>query len=72
MKSPILPFYFMISFYIGLFIVYVSYQVPDVMIQYPTLENAGKVIYEKDDKSCYKYKKVEVMCPLDNSIIVSK
>ena len=55
-----------------MFIVYVSYNVPDVMVQYPTLQNAGKVIYKKDDKSCYKYKKIEVMCPQDNSVIVSK
>ena len=67
-----MQFYILISFYIGMFIVYVSYNVPDVMVQYPTLQNAGKVIYKKDDKSCYKYKKIEVMCPQVNSVIVSK
>lgn len=72
MNSPIIPFYFMISFYIGLFVVYISYNTPDIMIQYPTLENAGKIIYENDDNSCYKYKKIEVMCPVDKSVIISK
>jgi hypothetical protein len=72
MKSPIIPFYFLIAFYVGMFIVYVSYTIPDIMVQYPTLENAGKIIYQSDNDSCYKYKKVEVMCPLDNSVIVSK
>ena len=72
MKLPIISFYTLVAFYIGLFIVYVSYQVPDVLIQYPTLENAGKIIYENNDKSCYKYKKLEVTCPLDNSTIISK
>ena len=71
MKSFIDPFYLMTSLYIGIFFVYVSYQTPDVMVQYPTPENAGKIIYEKND-TCYKYKKLEVMCPLDNSIIISK
>ena len=67
-----MQFYILVSFYIGMFIVYVSYNVPDVMMQYPTLQNAGKIIYEKDDKSCYKYKKVEVLCPIDNTVIISK
>lgn len=66
-----MQFYILVAFYIGLFIVYVSYQVPDVMFQYPNLENAGKVVY-KDNDSCYKYNKVEVMCPVDNLVIISK
>tara|TARA_Y100000768_G_C23542590_1_gene479901 strand:- start:122 stop:337 length:216 start_codon:yes stop_codon:yes gene_type:complete len=71
MSSFIDPFYFMVSFYIGLFFVYISYQTPDITMQYPTLENAGKITYKNND-SCYKYKKIEVMCPLDNSVIISK
>ena len=72
MNSPIIPFYVMISFYIGLFVVYILYNTPDIMIQYPTLENAGEIIYENDDDTCYKYKKIEVMCPVDKSVIISK
>ena len=69
MKSPIIPFYFLIAFYVGMFIVYVSYTIPDIMVQYPTLENAGKIIYQSDNDSCYKYKKVNTACNNSKKIV---
>lgn len=65
----IIPFYFFIALFIGLFVAYVSTPVPDVIIQYPTPENAGKIIYKDDADVCYKYKAEEVSCPKDKSKI---
>ena len=32
-------------------------------------ENAGKIIYQDDAESCYKYKAIEVECPSDPDLI---
>ena len=58
------PYYFYISLFIGIFIVYISYPVPDVIIQYPPLENTDNVIYKNDNDSCYKYIKEEINCSI--------
>ena len=61
----IIPFYFFIALFIGLFIAYISTPVPDVIIKYPTPQNAGKIVYRDDSDVCYKYKADEVNCPKD-------
>jgi uncharacterized membrane protein YgcG len=63
----IIPFYFFIALFIGLFIAYVSTPVPDIIIKYPTPNNAGKIVYKDDSNVCYKYKVDEVTCPSDKS-----
>lgn len=63
------PLYFFISLFIGLFVAYVSAPVPDIVIKYPTPENAGKVVYKDDSDVCYKYEAIEVDCPSDKSKI---
>ena len=65
----IIPFYFFIALFIGLFVAYVSTPVPHVIIKYPTPENAGKIIYRDDADVCYKYKATEVSCPKDKGKI---
>jgi hypothetical protein len=61
----IIPFYFFIALFIGLFIAYISTPVPDIIIKYPTPQNAGKIVYKDDSDVCYKYKVDEVNCPKD-------
>ena len=63
----IIPFYFFIALFIGLFIAYISTPVPDIIIKYPTPQNAGKIVYKDDSDVCYKYKVEEVSCPKDKS-----
>ena len=65
----IIPFYFFIALFIGLFIAYISTPVPDIIIKYPTPQNAGKIVYKDDSDVCYKYKAEEVSCPSDKSKI---
>ena len=61
--------YFLISFSIGIFIVYINTPTPEIIIKYPNPENAGKIIYKDDAGVCYKYKANEVKCPSDNKNI---
>lgn len=61
------PFYFIISFGIGIFLSYIFVPEPKIVIQYPTPENAGKITYMDDAGVCYKYKAVKVNCPSDKN-----
>ncbi len=61
------PFYFIVAFSIGVFISYVLAPPPQIVIQYPTPENAGKITYQDDAGVCYKYRKVNVQCPTDKT-----
>jgi hypothetical protein len=56
-------------FIIGLLVTYIITPVPKTLIKYPTPDNIGKVMYIDDNNVCYKYKMVEVICPIDNSKI---
>jgi len=62
-------FYFFISVFFGFFLVYITSPKPKVLIKYPTLKNAGKILYEDDKGVCYKYKAVEVDCNNQNIIL---
>jgi hypothetical protein len=65
------PLYFFISLFIGLFITYTFSPDPEVIIKFPTPENAGKIIYRDNSDNCFKFKSNEVKCPSDNSKIKS-
>jgi hypothetical protein len=67
----IIPKYFFISFALSMIITYFITPAPEIIIKYPTPENAGKVIYKDDGDVCYKYRAEQVECPSDKSIIKS-
>ena len=62
----VIPVYFFIGLFLGLYYVYITAPEPKVVIKYPTPENAGKVTYMDDNNVCYKYKIVEVQCNNNN------
>lgn len=68
--------YFIISFCIGIFMVYISTPLPEIIIRYPTPLNSGKVIYKDIADLCYVYDKKEVNCSskdiIDTPIQISK
>ncbi len=66
-EKVISPIHFFATLYVCLFVVYVSTPVPEIIIQYPTPKNAGKIVYKNEDDVCYKYKSKEVSCPVDKS-----
>jgi hypothetical protein len=69
MLSKIHPFYFFLSFAVGLLVCYVTNPKPEVIVKFPSPYNAGQVTYKGDDNTCYKYKADKVQCPLDKSMI---
>lgn len=62
-------FYFFISLFIGFFLVYITSPKPKVIVKYPTVKNAGKILYKDDSGVCYKYRAVEVDCNNNNIIL---
>lgn len=63
------PFYFFISFAIGLFVVYIFNPPPQVVVKFPSPYNAGKIVYKDKGDTCYKYKAEKVSCPEDRSLM---
>ena len=63
------PYVFILSFCIGIFIVYLSEPTKKIIIQHPR-PNDEKTIYRDDSDNCYKYKTIEVTCPTDKSLIL--
>ena len=69
MFSKLNPFYFFMALFIGLMFTYVFTPTPDIIYQYPTPENAGKITYKDSADTCYKYKSNKVACPKDEKNI---
>ena len=53
-------FYFILALFVGILTMYIFAPEPHIIIKYPTLENAGKVIYKDGNDVCYRYKKMEI------------
>ena len=62
------PKWFFISLFIGLFLVYCTTPNPDIIVKYPTPENANDTIFEDDINNCYKFTTEEVNCKLSKEI----
>lgn len=58
-------YYFVAAFIVGIVYTYLCSKVPDLVIKYPTPENAGLITYKDDAGVCYRYKVVESECPND-------
>ena len=63
------PLYFFISLFIGLLLTYSTTPQPDIIVKFPTPENAGKIIYKDDSENCFKFMSKQVYCPKDISNI---
>jgi len=55
--------HFFIAFCIGMFMVYITVPLPEIIIRYPTPHNAGNIIYKDIADICYVYDAREVTCP---------
>ena len=62
------PLWFFISLSIGLFYVYITTPTPEIIIKYPTPENAANLIFTDDSDNCYKFNTKLVSCPQANKI----
>ena len=59
---------FILSFSLGLFIVYCSTSKPTIVIKYPTPENSDSTIFKDDVDNCYKFNTREVKCPKGETV----
>jgi len=53
----IIPLYVFLGLFIGILISYILSPEPEIIIQHPTPENAGKILYLDDQGVCYRYQK---------------
>jgi hypothetical protein len=65
------PLTFIISLFLGIFIVYSITPPPKVIVKHPTPENSGRIIYKDEAHNCFKVISSEVDCPTDTSTIKS-
>ena len=55
-------FYFIVSLFIGILILYIIHPEPKVIVKYPTIDNVSSNVYKDDKGICYSYQKEEVNC----------
>ncbi len=60
---------FLISFAIGIFVVYVTLDDTRKIYVYPTPENVNSLQYKDKTDTCFSMKQKEVECPKDESAI---
>ncbi len=63
------PLIFLVALCLGLFYTYVTAPQPRIIYKYPTPFNTGKVLYQDNNKVCYKYQIQKANCPTDKSKI---
>lgn len=54
--------YFLISFSIGLFFCYITQPPAEIVMKFPSPNNAGKVTYKDKDGQCYVYHADKISC----------
>lgn len=64
-------FPFILGLFIGMFLVYVLKPSAVVVYKYPTLDNAGKVVYKDRNDVCFKYHADTVDCDKNEGKIVA-
>ena len=70
--SKLDPFYFIVSFAIGIFICYVTEPSKKFIIKHPTPDNSNNIIYNDNKNSnCFKYIASKVDCPANKNLILS-
>jgi hypothetical protein len=57
------PIPFLIGLFIGILYVYLFTGRPEIIIKYPTPENANNFIFRDDAENCYKFHTQEIKCP---------
>ena len=59
-KLQLLPL--LLGLFIGMFFVYILKPTASVIYKYPTMDNAGKIVYQDRNGVCFKYHADTVDC----------
>tara|TARA_Y100001980_G_C14543772_1_gene322643 strand:+ start:1070 stop:1303 length:234 start_codon:yes stop_codon:yes gene_type:complete len=62
---------FLISLTIGLFIVYLTNEKPNIIYVFPTPDNYDKITYKDKANNCYKFDVNEIQCPNNKKEILT-
>ena len=66
----VIPIYVSIGLFVGFMYNYSFSGDPKIIVKSKNTEMLGKVMYVDNNDRCYKYKKSEILCPLDKTIKV--
>ena len=68
-KLQLLPM--LLGLFIGMFFVYILKPTASVIYKYPTMDNAGKIVYQDRNGVCFKYHADTVDCDKNEGRIVA-
>ena len=68
-KLQLLPL--LLGLFIGMFFVYILKPTASVNYKYPTMDNAGKIVYQDRNGVCFKYHADTVDCDKNEGRIVA-
>ena len=54
---------FALSFFIGMFLIYITAPKKNLIVKYPTLENINELKFFDNENKCIKYEPKEIECP---------
>ena len=60
--------WFLLSFALGMLLVYCTSPGPSIIVKYPTPDNSNEMVYKDDVDNCYKFSTNEVACPKGKEI----
>jgi hypothetical protein len=63
------PLWFFVSLAVGFLAVYVMAPKPQIVVKFPSPQNAGKIVYKDNSNTCFVYKADSVSCPRDKTKI---
>lgn len=63
------PLAFFLALAIGLFACYITKPTPQLVVKFPSPQNAGKIVYKDKNDGCFKIEAEQVSCPLDKNLI---
>lgn len=64
--------FFVVAFAVGLLACYLFTPPPQVVVKFPSPNNAGQVVYRDKNDTCFKFQADKVSCPRDKSLIRSQ
>jgi hypothetical protein len=65
MLEKINLFYFVVSFCVGIMVVYCTHPKTEIVYKFPSPTNVKNTKYKDNADSCYKYEYEEVVCSKD-------